>query len=111
MNWSIKLPNSYKEIYSIDSGPSFHGDGERYNIFDYKNQEEVISPLQWEKSKNVMVESPVKRVISSLNVPKEYMPNFQEPYMYYSIKKKDSSIIYLIFFPDIKRLYIAEVLF
>lgn len=45
MNWSIKLPNLYKEIYSIDSGPGFHGDGERYNIFDYKNQEEVISSL------------------------------------------------------------------
>jgi len=31
-NWSIKLPTTYKKIYSTDSGSSFHGDGVRYNI-------------------------------------------------------------------------------
>lgn len=41
INWSIKLPNSYKEIYSIDSGASFHGDGERYHIFEYTKEGDI----------------------------------------------------------------------
>ena len=34
LNWSIKLPKPYKTIYSTDSGASFHGDGQRYHVFE-----------------------------------------------------------------------------
>ncbi|EJW89449.1 hypothetical protein, secreted, partial [gut metagenome] len=38
VNWEISIPSksSYSEIYSKDSGSSFHGDGIRYHIFLYK---------------------------------------------------------------------------
>ena len=35
-NWDINFPRCSKEIYEIDSGPSFHGDGERYHILKYR---------------------------------------------------------------------------
>lgn len=52
MNWSIKLSNSYKEIYSKDSGASFHGDGDRYHIFQYTNDNDIIQSLNWENSED-----------------------------------------------------------
>lgn len=35
-NWGVRIPHGYKETFSKDSGPSFHGDGWRYNVFYYK---------------------------------------------------------------------------
>ena len=36
------------------------------------------------------------------------MPNFEDNYKYYSKTKKDSSKIYFVFFPNIKKLYVIE---
>jgi hypothetical protein len=108
MNWSIKLPSSYKETYSIDSGTSFHGDVERYHILDYKNKGDIELSLNWKDDKNSAIESLIKQVLNALNVPREYMPNFNSKYKYYLKRKQDSSVIYLIFVPDTKRLYIIE---
>ncbi|WP_434655322.1 hypothetical protein [Thermoanaerobacterium thermosaccharolyticum] len=111
MNWSIKLSNSYKEVYSVDSGPSFHGDGERYHIFNYKNNDDIELSLKWKDDKNVAIESAIKHVLNTLSVPEKYMPNFKSKYKYYLKRKEDSSVIYLIFVPDTKRLYVIEDIF
>jgi len=108
LNWSIKLPNPYEEVYSIDSGPSFHGDGERYHIFSYKDNEDVELSLKWKEGKNVAVESAINQVLNTLNVPAKYMPDFQSKYKYYLKREQDSSVIYLVFFPNTKRLYVIE---
>lgn len=108
MNWSIKLPNSYKEIYSKNSGPSFHGDGIRYHILEYKNKGDIALSLHWKDDKNSEIETSVKNALESLNVPVIYMPNFNSNYKYYLKKKEDSSVIYSIFFPSVRKLYIVE---
>jgi len=108
MNWSIKLPSAYKEIYSVESEASFHGDGERYHIFEYKNEEKINLSLNWENNKNLAMESTIEKVLNTLNISKENMPNFQSKYKYYTEEKSDSSKIYLIFVNDMKRLYIIE---
>lgn len=108
MNWSIKLPSTYKEVYSKDSGPSFHGDGERYHIFDYKNSDDIELSLKWNDGNNVSIESAINHVLNSLTIPNEYMPDFKSKYKYYLKKKEDSSVIYLVFVPDAKRLYVIE---
>lgn len=108
MNWSIELPKPYEEIYSIDSGPSFHGDGERYHIFDYKNKDDIELSLKWKDDKNLSMESKIGEVLDNLSVSQEYMPKFESKYQYYSKREQDSSTIYLIFIPDIKRLYVIE---
>ncbi|WP_238900410.1 hypothetical protein [Clostridium sp. YIM B02500] len=110
-NWSIKLPNSYKEIYSKESEASFHGDGERYHVFEYTNEEDINQSVDWENNKDKSVETEINKVLSTLNVPKENMPNFQSNYKYYTSKDKDSSKIYLIFFTDTKKLYVIEDIF
>ena len=107
-NWSIKLPNSNKEIYSIDSGASFLGDGERYHIFEYTKENEINQSVNWENNKNKSIETEIGKVLFQLNVPKENMPNFQSNYKYFTTVKHDYSKIYLIFITDTKKLYVIE---
>jgi len=35
MSWDILLPANCEEIYQIDSGADFHGDGQRYHVYKY----------------------------------------------------------------------------
>ncbi|MBN7573397.1 hypothetical protein C1H57_05250 [Clostridium sp. 2-1] len=109
INWSIKLPDSYKEIYSIESIASVHGDGERYHIFEYTKEDDIDQSLNWESNKDKSIEAEIDKVLSGLNVPKENMPNFQSDYKYYIEKKdSDSSKLYLIFMTDTKKLFVIE---
>lgn len=111
MNWSIELPNSYEEIYYIDSGASFHGDGERYAIFRYTEESEIKQSVNWENNKNTSIEMETGKILSMLNVSNENMPDFQKNYKYYTKVKQDASKIYLILFPDTKKLYVFEDLY
>lgn len=108
LNWNIKLPNSGKQIYSANSKSSFLGDGERYHIFEYKNNNDVISSLSWEGGKNQDIESSAAKVLSALNVTQNNMPNLKDNYRYYTRTKDDSSKIYLIFDTELKKLYVIE---
>ena len=49
-NWKISIPSKshYSEIYSKDSGSSFHGDGIRYHVFSCKDHSYVAEMLDWE---------------------------------------------------------------
>lgn len=107
-NWSIKLPNSYKKIYYIDSGASFHGDGERYTILKYTKEDDINKSVNWKNVKDKSIETEINKVLSTLNVPIENMPNFQSNYKYYTTVKDASSKIYLLFFNDTEKLYIIE---
>lgn len=107
-NWDIKLPNSYKEIYSIDSGASFLGDGERYHIFEYEYKDITNMDLNWQENKNAEVEPTINEILINLDVPQINIPNFNKGYRYYSKTEKDHSEIYLILFPNTKRLYVIE---
>ena len=48
-NWDIELPVKAlcKEVYSEDTGPSFHGDGIRYHVFRFTNSSEIEKMLPW----------------------------------------------------------------
>ena len=82
-NWNIELPSEYIEIYSDDSGESFLGDGERYHVFKYEDNSNIDKVLDWKTGKNDSIESNVKRIISSLDIPSEYSPTFENQYKYY----------------------------
>lgn len=107
-NWSIKLPNLYRKIYYIDSGSSFHGDGQRYTILKYTKEDDINKSVNWKNIKDKSIETEINKVLSTLNIPKENMPNFQSNYKYYTAVKHDSSKIYLLFFNDIEKLYVIE---
>jgi len=107
-NWEVELPLEYKEIYSIDSGPSFLGDGERYHIFEYANKEEIGEALNWQSGKNIIMESSVISILKALKIPDEYMPKLENDYKYYFKTESDSSMLYIIFSEEANRVYIVE---
>lgn len=107
-NWDIKLPTPYKEIYYTDSGESFHGDGERYSVFQYKKEKDILESLNWQDGKKSSIEESINEVLIKLNVSVENMPNFKNSYKYYATGKEDHSKIYFIFFTDTKKLHVIE---
>jgi predicted heme/steroid binding protein len=108
MNWKIELPDKYKEIYSLDSGPSFHGDGERYHIFGYENNINISSSLEWRDGKDSALEENVKDILGKLEVSEENIPDLQKSYKYYYKLADDSSRIYIIFSSNLNRVYVVE---
>lgn len=106
VNWDVSLPSGYKQIYEKDSGPSFLGDGERYHIFTYKHAERVNHYVDWKDKKNTLFEDEVSKILSSLDVPKEYYPDFKKDYKCYFTKNYDSSKLYIIFVES--NIYVVE---
>lgn len=108
-NWDIDLPRCSKEIYEIDSGPSFHGDGERYHILKYRNTKKVHTTLNCQDNNNLILEDDVKSILNNLNVPIEYHPNFNHDYKFYYISKENyGSKIYMILDDKTNNLYTIE---
>lgn len=108
MNWGINLPKAYTEIYSVEGDGSIFGDGPRYHIFQYKNDSEINKNIKWISNKNADMESDTNSILKSLKVSDKYMPDYQKKYQYYTKKKDDNSTLYLVYFNDIKDLYIIE---
>lgn len=48
LNWDISLPQSGACVYERDSGPSFHGDGERYHVLEYPACTALSYALPWQ---------------------------------------------------------------
>lgn len=110
MNWNINLPREYKEIFYIDSGESFLGDGQRYSIFQYNTLDEINSTIEW-KDKDDYIEDYVVDILEELEVSKEYYPDFGSDFKYYYKMNEDKSKIYIILNSNLKKVYIAESIF
>lgn len=107
-NWKVGLPTPYTEIYAIDSGESFLGDGERYHVFDYEDYADIKECLEWKEDKNIFVETEVNSIIAKLEASKEYRPNFDSSYKYYTKTKEDSSKLNIILIENTNIIYIIE---
>ena len=51
-NWHVSLPEGGKEIYYTDSGANFHGDGQRYSVYKYDNEETISNAFEWKNKKD-----------------------------------------------------------
>ncbi|HAT4186842.1 TPA: hypothetical protein I9007_002440 [Clostridium perfringens] len=107
-NWKIELPTEYNEIYSSDSGDSFLGDGQRYHIFEYKDNTNIIKSLNWQEDKNISVELNILKILSDLDISSEFLPDFKYDYKYFFQVEPDLSEIYIVFFENLKKVYIIE---
>ena len=113
-NWDFALPSDshYSEIYSQDSGTSFHGDGIRYHIFSYKENEPVEGMFLWQlteqrtKFYNSYAEA-ADEWLDTINVPAAERPNYTECIYWYQ-SQEDGSEIIVFWDKDQNKLYIAE---
>lgn len=101
-NWEISIPSKahYSEIYSKDSGSSFHGDGIRYHIFSYKDHFCVGEMLEWESDEKETIfygnySNTVNAWLDTIDVPSEYRPYYSECLFWYNSQDDNSEIIIL----------------
>ena len=113
INWNIKLPkNIIKEIYSANSDSSFHGDGIRYHIFSYKNENKVEELFNWsiEEKETIFYSSyseSINNWLNKIKVSKENYPNYSNCKYWYN-KKDDNSEIIILWDSKENKLYIVE---
>lgn len=110
INWGISLPKSYEEIFSADSGASFHGDGERYHVFKYKEKLKQMEIGKYNSEKNNNVEDEVEEILNSLQVSNQKKPDFSKEYYWYRKNGDDDSRnkLYLIYFNEDNVLHVIE---
>ena len=113
-NWEISIPSkaSYSEIYSKDSGPSFHGDGIRYHIFSYKDHSYVKEMLEWKSDEKDTIfygnySNTVNVWLDTIAVPYEYRPDYSECMFWYDSQDDNSEII-ILWDKENSYLYVVE---
>ena len=112
INWNIELPKEIKGIYSASSSTSFHGDGIRYHVFSYKNEEKIKELFNWtsEEKETIFYSSyreTVNNWLNEIKVPKENYPNYSNCKYWYN-KQDDNSEIIILLDNKENRLYIVE---
>lgn len=114
-NWNIRLPQNGEEIYYTDSGASFHGDGERYSVYEYGNKEIINNVFDWKSKKDEDMERKVKEVLEKLeedvNISEEYKIDFNKKYEYIRKAKNDNSELYLIHIIEENKIYVIEEIY
>ncbi len=106
-NWGISLPAGCLEIHEADSGPSFHGDGERYHVFEYWEGKEV--PV-WGNTGELQEADRelITGILDRLDGKKEWYPDFGAVTDVKKEKKQDGSCVYFLFDKEAARLYVVE---
>lgn len=115
VNWGFELPSKshYSEVYSKNSGSSFHGDGIRYHIFSYKEAEPISEMFDWNNGEDEKTiysssyEDAVNEWLNRIDVPTEEFPNYSECLYWYESQEDNSEII-VIWDSSKNRIYIAE---
>lgn len=109
-NWDISISKDCEEIKLNKDESSFLGDGERFHILQYKGGENINENFEWKNGKNSSIESEILRILNDLNIQDEYRPKLDNDYKYYFKRDADSSVIYILYFEDEKKVYTIEKL-
>ena len=114
-NWGFKLPVKAlcKEVYSEDTGPSFHGDGIRYHVFSYRYEDYIDLMFAWSgnlENRTLFYQSysdAADMWLGELGIPQEQYPDYDACFCWYK-NAHDNSEIIIFWNPEINRLYIIE---
>lgn len=105
LNWGIKLPGDYAEIYEKDTGSSPHGDGIRYHIFEYNNTDKIEDSVSWKEITAYVATA--TEFLNELSVPESQYTDFKHCLCYYS-KQADNSELIMFYEQDTGKVYIIE---
>ena len=114
-NWGFVLPVKAlcKEVYSEDTGPSFHGDGIRYHVFSYRYEDYIDLMFAWSgnlENRTLFYQSYSEASdiwLGELGIPQEQYPDYDSCFSWYK-NEHDNSEIIIFWNPEINRLYIVE---
>jgi len=113
-NWGFSFPSKAKLVqeYKASSKESFHGDGIRYHVFSYKDEELIFNSLSFSSNdeSTLFHNSRSKAAddwLNSIKIPIEWMPNYENTLSWYQSQEDNSEIIIFID-KDKDYLYIVE---
>lgn len=117
LNWNIDFPVATKELYYVDDGGGFHGDGITYGVFYYSNTKKIDKMLNWQES---ISDSDIEKFnylikelnkINSINEKMLVDLNNPENLYYVIVQERDkTSTLFFIYNKSEKRLYYLELL-
>ncbi len=113
VNWNIELQKkSVEEVYNASSDTNFHGDGIRYHVFSYKNEDEIKEMFEWslEEKETIYYSSyseSINNWLSEIKVTKENYPDYSNCKYWYN-KQDDNSEIIILWDNIENKLYIVE---
>lgn len=116
-NWNIELPDQMELVYTTDTTTnSWFGDGDRYTVFKLKEEptefielylkktyKEFEDPIKMEAAFKVAVNANLIR----LDIPAEYLPNWQKEYGWKDLESYNNTI-FIMYFYDSHQLFILE---
>ena len=110
LNWDLSLPESSEAVYETDSGPSFHGDGERYHVLQYTVGSGIESALAWQAPPVDADEAEAMvTLMDSLDIPDPLRPDLESCRWHTAEDPSDSrDHLYLLFDSSTLELYILE---
>lgn len=113
-NWGISIPFSafYRQTYEADSGPSFHGDGTRYHVFTYSNEDAISKMADWDDEQGQSIyygtyELTAERWLNEIDVDEDERPDYEHCLFFYD-NKNDNSEIIMMLDKTSSKLYILE---
>lgn len=108
-DWGVHLPMAEWEIYNEDTESSYAGAGVRYHVFRYQDEEELQKAVSWHRGRNVLVERKVDALLRDIEIEEKYEVDFEREYQYFTLMNRGSSTeLFLLYFPEQKRLSIVE---
>ena len=114
LNWNLILPSDSgcSGIYSDDSGPSFHGDGIRYHVFNYEDETAIDTMVDWQLTEGktrfrMNYSEAVAEWLDSINVPDDWRPEYEDCSFWYQQKYGGDEMI-ILQDKNQKNLYVAE---
>lgn len=109
INWGINLPKNCKEVFRADSGASFHGDGERYHVFQYKKGIDLDFALtdSWIPEDEA---EEIRTILEPLRIPTGYALDFGQTYSMLKMLGRDDgrNVLFLLFDGKTDKLYVIE---
>ena len=113
LNWGLSLPTSSGCRYETDSGPSFHGDGERYHVLAYPQNNSVETALAWrDPPPEESTAAGIAQLLENLSVPEAERPDMDCCRWYTATDPDDPrNQLWLLLSPSGTRLYVLETFF
>ena len=109
--WEIEFSSEWKEVCHADSGPSFHGDGMRYGIYENVSEGSIAElGCSFVRGKNDAVAEEFQDVTEALETEDKNQPDFTKDFAWARLAKEDGSFLILLFFPEDNRMFLAEVM-
>lgn len=113
-NWGIVLSEQtgWKLEYHADEGANFHGDGIRYNVVSYTQEDEIANMVVWHETegttrRNRTYQAEITVWLDEIKADKSYYPEYQGCKYWYQLETDGSEII-LVWNVAQDKLYVVE---